>query len=158
MHKELQFNRYLIIAEQHRIRETIEVKIPSFLFWPHTVHVPKRSVRRETKKAYMMWTNMNTVCRMSELVAVILVLIALCGRIECGCRVQERNKCETICQWNSTLQDYECNLRAIVILPKMDKVEASLPRVSINTITINRTHTHNRFIVIDRNGVINEFL
>lgn len=100
--------------------------------------------------------NMNAVRRMSGLVVVILVLIALCGRIECGCRVQERNKCETICQWNSTLQDYECNLRAIVILPKMDKVEASLPRVSIYTPTINIIH--NRFIYIYRNGVINEIL
>lgn len=76
---------------------------------------------------------------MGELM-VILVLIALLGRIECGCRVQERNKCETICQWNSTLQDYECNLRAIVILPKMDKVEASLPRVSNKYIIIIDTH------------------
>lgn len=68
-------------------------------------------------------------------IAKLMLLVALFRFVqfaESGCRIQERNSCETICQWNSTEQKYECNLRAIVILPKMDKVEASLPRVNNN--------------------------
>lgn len=64
-------------------------------------------------------------------IVVVTLLICLIDIVECGCRIQERNQCETVCQWNSTTQNYDCNLRAIIILPKMDKVEASLPRVSV---------------------------
>lgn len=50
-------------------------------------------------------------------------------RVVGGCRMQDRNPCETVCQWNLTRKDYDCTLRAVVILPRMDKVEASLSRV-----------------------------
>lgn len=50
--------------------------------------------------------------------------------VDCGCRVQERNTCETICQWNATTKNHDCTLRAIVILPKANDVETSLSRVS----------------------------
>lgn len=44
-----------------------------------------------------------------------------------NCREQTRNTCEIMCPRNSTNKD--CNLRAVVILPQMDTVEASLPKV-----------------------------
>lgn len=58
-----------------------------------------------------------------------ITLVASVEFVVGGCREQERNSCEIICQTNTTTNRTECNLRAIVILPKMDKVEASLPRV-----------------------------
>lgn len=70
--------------------------------------------------------------------------------VHCGCRMQDRNPCEAICQWNATRKSNDCNLRVIVILPKKDTVEASLPRV-INEIfsvsnsllfSIESTHVH----------------
>lgn len=60
------------------------------------------------------------------LFVLIAMQIFLGKYADAGCRTQERNKCEIICKHNST---DDCTLRAIVILPKMDKVEASLPRV-----------------------------
>lgn len=69
---------------------------------------------------------------------------------ECGCRMQERNTCETICQWNATRNSYDCTLRVIVILPKKDTVEASLSRVINATFcranafhTVGLHHLHN---------------
>lgn len=74
----------------------------------------------------------------------LALLVALLGGGECGCRIQERNSCETICQWNATHNNYECTLRAIVILPKMESVEASLPRVSCGTSASSRSAFANR--------------
>lgn len=71
-----------------------------------------------------------------------LLLIALFGSqcllpsVESGCRVQERNACETICQYNSTTKGHDCILRAIVILPKTNDVETSLSRVSNDIVWI----------------------
>lgn len=61
---------------------------------------------------------------------VIILGCTSIERVQCGCRVQERNPCETVCQWNATRKSYDCQLRVIVILPKKDTVEASLPRVN----------------------------
>lgn len=58
-----------------------------------------------------------------------IILVASVEFVIGGCREQERNTCEIMCQMNTKTKRTECNLRAIVILPKMDKVEASLPRV-----------------------------
>lgn len=71
---------------------------------------------------------MNKLLSLFEFILLIIFIDGING----GCRIQERNTCETICQWNKTNQNYECNLRAIVILPKMETVEASLPRVCYN--------------------------
>lgn len=62
------------------------------------------------------------------LMGILLMAISV-ERVDAGCRMQERNPCETVCQWNAERQDYDCVLRAVVILPKTDDVEASLPRV-----------------------------
>lgn len=59
----------------------------------------------------------------------ILLMATSVERVVGGCRMQERNPCETVCQWNAERRDYDCVLRAVVILPKTDDVEASLPRV-----------------------------
>lgn len=58
-----------------------------------------------------------------------IILVASVEFVIGGCREQERNACEIVCQMNTTTKRTECNLRAIVILSKMDKVEASLSRV-----------------------------
>lgn len=63
------------------------------------------------------------------LLFVIVLLSTSVERVQCGCRMQDRNPCETVCQRNSTRNGYDCTLRVIVILPKKDTVEASLPRV-----------------------------
>lgn len=66
-------------------------------------------------------------------VSFSVLIIAWCFQIKwisAGCRPQVSNKCEAICQRNSTLKTDVCTLRAIVILPNMTRVEASLPRVS----------------------------
>lgn len=61
---------------------------------------------------------------------VVLAVVATCVEyVAGGCRMQERNPCETVCQWNVERRDYDCVLRAVVILPKTDEIEASLPRV-----------------------------
>lgn len=71
-----------------------------------------------------------TTTRTTKHLLLALALLTLSIRLaECGCRMQDRNPCETVCQWNATRNDYECELRVIVILPKKDTVEASLPRV-----------------------------
>lgn len=70
-----------------------------------------------------------------QLLCFVVVLLSLSIRfVESGCRMQERNPCETICQWNATRNSYDCTLRVIVILPEMDTVEASLPRVINSTL------------------------
>lgn len=70
------------------------------------------------------------------LLFIIILSISSIERVHCGCRMQDRNPCETICQWNATRKANDCTLRVIVILPKKDTVEASLPRV-INDIFIS---------------------
>ncbi|XP_031626434.1 atrial natriuretic peptide receptor 1-like isoform X1 [Contarinia nasturtii] len=62
------------------------------------------------------------------LLSVVLSISSI-QLVQCGCRMQDRNPCETVCQWNVTRNSYNCTLRVIVILPKKDSVEASLPRV-----------------------------
>lgn len=64
-----------------------------------------------------------------EFLFIIVLLTSSIQLIQCGCRIQDRNPCETVCQWNATRNSYDCVLRVIVILPKKDSVEASLPRV-----------------------------
>lgn len=67
---------------------------------------------------------------------LILVLIVLaCSQyyivpVYGGCRDQERVECEQICIFNSTTNKHNCNLRAVVILPRNTTLEASLPKVS----------------------------
>lgn len=73
-----------------------------------------------------------------QLLFVAILLTTSIRLAHGGCRVQDRNPCETVCQWNATRNDYECELRVIVILPRKDSVEASLPRV-IN-VTTNSHH------------------
>lgn len=82
----------------------------------------KQQIQRDTA----IWTQL--------LLIAIVLLTSSIQLVHCGCRMQERNPCETICQYNATRKSYDCTLRVIVILPKMDTVEASLPRV------INDTH------------------
>lgn len=67
----------------------------------------------------------------TQLVGILVVLlVGVPPFVKCGCRIQNpRDPCETVCQWNATRKNYDCNLRAIVILPKMAEVEASLSRV-----------------------------
>lgn len=64
-----------------------------------------------------------------QLLFAVILLTSLIRLAQCGCRMQDRNPCETVCQWNATRNDYECVLRVIVILPRKESVEASLPRV-----------------------------
>lgn len=70
----------------------------------------------------------------TQLFCIVVVLLSSSIQlVQSGCRpLQERNPCETICQWNATRKSYDCTLRVIVILPEKDTVEASLPRVIIN--------------------------
>lgn len=82
------------------------------------------SIHRQTA----IWTQL--------LLFIVILLISSIEQVHCGCRMQDRNPCETICQWNATRSANDCTLRVIVILPKMDTVEASLPRV-INDIFIS---------------------
>lgn len=70
----------------------------------------------------------------NQLLFAAILLISSVRLVQGGCRMQDRNPCETVCQWNATRNDYECVLRVIVILPKKDSVEASLQRV------INKMH------------------
>lgn len=61
----------------------------------------------------------------------LLVLLALkCSLVSSGCRDQERDQCETVCIMNATTNQYNCNLRAVVILPNNTQFESSLPKVS----------------------------
>lgn len=76
-----------------------------------------QTIHRETT----IWTQL--------LLLAIVLLTSSIQLVDCGCRMQERNPCETICQFNATRKSYDCTLRVIVILPKKDTVEASLPRV-----------------------------
>lgn len=64
-----------------------------------------------------------------QLLFIVVLLTSSIQLVQCGCRMQDRNPCETVCQWNATRNSYDCVLRVIVILPKKDSVEASLPRV-----------------------------
>lgn len=48
--------------------------------------------------------------------------------VEGGCRPQEREKCESLCQVVNHKRI--CELRASVILPYSELIEASMPRVS----------------------------
>lgn len=75
----------------------------------------------------------HTATRRQLLLFAIVLSISSVQLVHCGCRMQDRNPCETICQWNVTRNSYNCTLRVIVILPKMDTVEASLPRVINHT-------------------------
>lgn len=70
-----------------------------------------------------------------QLLFAVILLISSFQLVQCGCRMQDRNPCETVCQWNATRNDYECVLRVIVILPKQDSVEASLSRVINENVT-----------------------
>lgn len=73
-----------------------------------------------------------SVITTKPLLFAVILLTSSIRLAQCGCRMQDRNPCETVCQWNATRNDYECELRVIVILPEKDSVEASLPRVINN--------------------------
>lgn len=53
--------------------------------------------------------------------------------INCGCRKQEVNECESICRTNDKGK-MSCELRGAIILPNLSTIEASLPRVSSHLI------------------------
>lgn len=84
----------------------------------------------EKQRVTVIWT------KQLLLFAIVLSTSSI-QLVQCGCRMQERNPCETICQYNGTRKSYDCTLRVIVILPKMDTVEASLPRVINDTFSFN---------------------
>lgn len=69
-----------------------------------------------------------------RLFIVFVLVAASVERVAGGCRMQARNPCESLCQWNAERQQHHCELRAVVILPKTNDVEASLPRVSTHSI------------------------
>lgn len=59
----------------------------------------------------------------------IFLLVSCCVCfVSCGCREQERNACESICQKASN-GSMVCELRGAIILPISPEIEASLPRV-----------------------------
>lgn len=74
-----------------------------------------------------VWFNKST----TMFVVLLVVAVNQLASVDAGCRNQEHHACETVCRLNRTTQQHECSLRAIVILPKTTKVEASLPRVSV---------------------------
>lgn len=70
-------------------------------------------------------------CLLYVLVLLVLhstqQLLPLC---QAGCRDQERDDCETVCMQSTINKEYNCTLRAVVILPKSTAFETSLPKVS----------------------------
>lgn len=84
---------------------------------------------KQPKKKTMEPIHRHTTIGTYLLLFAIVLSISSIQPVHCGCRMQDRNPCETVCQWNATLKSYNCTLRVIVILPKMETVEASLPRV-----------------------------
>lgn len=73
------------------------------------------------------------------LLFIVVLLTSSIQMVHSGCRIQDRNACENVCQWNVTRKSYDCVLRVIVILTKEDKVETSLNRV-INDTFIEYKH------------------
>ena len=69
-----------------------------------------------------------------KVIAVILCCVCL---VSCGCRKQEENSCEAICQKNNAGK-LSCEIRGALILPNLASIEASLPRVNIS-IKVDRT-------------------
>ncbi len=59
----------------------------------------------------------------------VLLFTDLVSFVYGGCRDQERVECETVCQWNATSNQHNCNLRAVLILPSNLSYEASLTKV-----------------------------
>lgn len=60
---------------------------------------------------------------------IIFIAIAI-EAVKCGCRKQKINDCESICRINEAGK-YGCELRGAVILPDLNTIEASMPRVSV---------------------------
>lgn len=87
----------------------------------------------------MAQNHRQSVITTKNLLFAVILLTSSIQLAHCGCRMQDRNPCEKVCQWNATRNDYDCVLRVIVILPKKDSVEASLPRVINNNNNYNVT-------------------
>lgn len=61
---------------------------------------------------------------------IALLSVNLLSFVYGGCRDQERVECETVCHWNASSGQHNCNLRAVLILPSNLSYEASLIKVS----------------------------
>lgn len=57
--------------------------------------------------------------------SILLMICVQCQYVLCGCRIQDRKECESICR-----NSLGCELRIAVILPNSSDIEASLMRVS----------------------------
>lgn len=66
-----------------------------------------------------------------QLLYLLVLLVIKSSLVSGGCRDQERDQCETVCIMNATTNQYNCNLRAVVILPNNTQFESSLPKVSV---------------------------
>lgn len=63
---------------------------------------------------------------------IILMYLSSLNIVNCGCRNQKADDCEIICDYrnNSGILKRECELRLIVILPKSNSTDTTLPKVS----------------------------
>lgn len=74
---------------------------------------------------------MKTIKTLSPAGVIFIALLAidLLSFVRGGCRNQERVECETVCHWNASANQHDCNLRAVLILPSNLTYEASLRKV-----------------------------
>lgn len=75
------------------------------------------------------------------LMKVFTVMLCCVWLVSCGCRQQEENACEAICQKNNAGK-LSCEIRGALILPNLPTIEASLPRVNIS-IKVDNTEIKN---------------
>lgn len=64
---------------------------------------------------------------------IILMYLSSLNIVNCGCRNQKADDCEIICDYRNTsgILKRECELRLIVILPKSNSTDTTLPKVRI---------------------------
>lgn len=95
---------------------------------------------QKLKKKIIYEHSQRTILKMKSVKTVpstVIVIILLSSGnlwtlVEGGCRDQERVQCESVCHWNSTSNQHDCNLRAVLILPSNLTYEASLTKVFYN--------------------------
>lgn len=82
---------------------------------------------------------MKTIQALPSVALIFLVLFSvnLVSLVYGGCRDQERVECETVCHWNASSGQHNCNLRAVLILPSNLSYEASLTKVSFFSLDRN---------------------